>query len=103
MNIDDATLVHHLDALLRDFVRENRALFWFWRDLPTESALSEAGWRYRVQPLPPMMYRRCFRGRLFGAAGQGRVVAAGAGRRAHPAAYPPQIEGRPGQSKRAPL
>jgi hypothetical protein len=43
MKIDDATMARHIDALLRDFVDGNRALF--EGDLPTESALSEAGWR----------------------------------------------------------
>jgi hypothetical protein len=43
MRIDDATMARHIDALLRDFVDGNRALF--EGDLPTESALSEAGWR----------------------------------------------------------
>jgi hypothetical protein len=43
MKIDDATMVRHIDALLRDFVADNRTLL--EGDLPTESALSEAGWR----------------------------------------------------------
>jgi hypothetical protein len=46
MAVTDATMVRHLDALLRDFVDDNRALFGFWGELPTESALSEAGWTY---------------------------------------------------------
>jgi hypothetical protein len=46
MAVTDATMVRHLDALLRDFVDDNRALFGFWGDLSTESALSEAGWAY---------------------------------------------------------
>jgi hypothetical protein len=43
MKIDAATMARHIDALLRDFVADNRILF--EGDLPTESALSEAGWR----------------------------------------------------------
>ena len=46
MAIDDAVMVRHIDALLRDFVDERRTLFGFWGELPTESALSEAGWRW---------------------------------------------------------
>jgi hypothetical protein len=45
MVIDDAAMVQHIDALLRDFVADNRTLFDFWGDLPTESARSEAGWQ----------------------------------------------------------
>jgi hypothetical protein len=116
----------HLDALLRDFVRENRALFWFWGDLPTESALSEAGWRYfadgylalrdesalsRLELVDDLHDRQMARRRnqrfvkryeamqdsgtidpYFAAV---LVVCRAAGS-AHPAAYPPQIEGRPG-------
>jgi hypothetical protein len=43
MKIDDATMARHIDALLCDFVDGNRILF--EGDLPTESALSEAGRR----------------------------------------------------------
>jgi hypothetical protein len=45
MAIDDATMVRHIDALLRDFVADNPRLFGF-RDEPVmaESALSKAGW-----------------------------------------------------------
>ena len=46
MAIDDATMVRHIDALLRDFVDERRTLFGLWGEVPTESALSEAGWRW---------------------------------------------------------
>ena len=46
MAIDDAAMVRHIDALLRDFVANNRTLFEFWGDLPTGSALSEAGWQF---------------------------------------------------------
>jgi len=46
MTIDDATMVRHIDAPMRDFAAGNRAFFEFWGALPTESALSEAGWTY---------------------------------------------------------
>jgi hypothetical protein len=47
MAIDDNTMVRHLDALLRDFVDDHRALFGFFSDKPpAESALSKAGWRW---------------------------------------------------------
>ena len=46
MAIADATMARHIDALLRDFVADNRTLFGFWDGLPAESALSEAGWRW---------------------------------------------------------
>jgi hypothetical protein len=44
--ISDTTIVRHIDALLRAFAAGNRAFFEFWGALPTESALSEAGWTY---------------------------------------------------------
>jgi hypothetical protein len=45
MNVDDTTMVRHVDALLRDFVDDHRTLFGF-QDQPSESALAEAGWRF---------------------------------------------------------
>jgi hypothetical protein len=47
MAIDDSTMVRHLDALLRDFVDDHRALFGFFGDQsPAESVMSKAGWRW---------------------------------------------------------
>jgi hypothetical protein len=46
MAIDDATMVRHVDALLRDFVAENLKLFGFFDGLPAETALSKSGWRF---------------------------------------------------------
>jgi hypothetical protein len=44
MQIDDATMARHVDALLRDFVADHLALFGFWDEMPAEAALSKAGW-----------------------------------------------------------